>query len=323
MVHRRIDYEQPFAISANIVNSPVTAWMHYRLGAIHPYLPEPAPVRRAPGNPQTWRASELPAHPDDADYMNLQFGRTPIQSIVNSAITDDDMLQRLFQDVPYSGHRWLPLTQNTTSLLYTPISRISTDPWGVGVRNWAVAAQQHYSLLQNIEEDAMHKYWMAAVPPLGEGVFNLQYSRYNLNFIAVWGKDVVEGAKVRQEVIVESNGDEKTKIVSEMDDDEKNLTADMPRSLGRPMLIDVQAVVAHMHFHDQEPYMQMTDVLDRWRAYVNDQVCAPNRQKKAPGQLDGLGYTNLNKGNGRWQCPWVTVEYNSSLHDAERNNPNN
>lgn len=94
-------------------------------------------------------------------------------------------------------------------------------------------------------------------------------------------------------------------IVSNLRDDEKNITADMPRALGREMVIDVQALAAHMHFHDQEVGMQMTDLLDRWRAYANKNVRAPRRQKRVPGQEGGGGWTAANGGLGWWKCPWV------------------
>jgi hypothetical protein len=257
-------------------------------------------------------------HPKDADFLDLEFGPTKDTSIINSAIPNDDTLYKDFSLPPFPGHRWLPLTQNSTSLLYTPMSRGTVDPWGPSVHNWAIAAQQHYSLLQNIENKTLHRYWVAPVPPEGSGMWNTQYSRYNLNFIAIWGRDVTEGAQVRH-VCETGTHDPKAStghghdgihdcrnvVISEMHDDEKNITADIPRASGRPMMIDVQALTAHMHFHDQEVGIQMTDLLDRWRAYVNENVCSVNRQKRVPGQLGGLGWLDSNSGPGWWQCPWI------------------
>lgn len=185
LVMKRLEHPHPFAISANLINSPTTSWLDYHTGAIYPYLPEPFPVPRNGRSPPTWRASHLPIHPDDASYQSFNFGPTVDTSLVNSAIPNDAALYRDFDLPPFPGHRWLPLTQNTTSLLHTPMSRGSVDPWGPSVHNWGIAAQQHYSLLQNIENQTLHKYWVAPVAPHGDGLWNQQYTRYNLNFIAV------------------------------------------------------------------------------------------------------------------------------------------
>ncbi|GAB7345336.1 hypothetical protein MBLNU457_3688t2 [Dothideomycetes sp. NU457] len=280
-------------------------------------------------SPPTWKPSELEIHPHDSNFQDLHFGPTEDTSLINSGIENVEALYEKFRYPPFPGHRWLPLSQNTTSLLYTPMSRATADPWGPGVHNWALAAQQHYSLLQNIENNTLHKYWIAPVPPLGTGMWNMQYTRYNLNFIAVWGKDIAKGSQLRRvsgpstwdaDSPAKHSNDTKIQkawsalgeawangLVSNMHDDEKNITADMPRNLGRPMMLDVQALAAHMHFHDQEPGMMMTDMLDRWRAYANEKVCAPRRQKKVPGQENGLGWKKDNANPHLWmeKCPFV------------------
>jgi len=48
-------------------------------------------------------------------------------------------------------------------------------------------------------------------------------------------------------------------------------------------------------------------MLDRYRAFVNDRVCAPARQKSPPGMVGGLGWTEKNGGEGWWRCPWVAA----------------
>jgi hypothetical protein len=306
LVHTRIDHPQPYAISANLINSPITAWMHYHLGAIRPYLPEPAPIPRKHGVKPTWRASELPTHPHDELYQNLALGPITNNDLWNSAIPDEDTFNRVFEEVPFPGHRWLPLTQNTTSLLYTPMSRLGIDVWSMGVHHWSTAAQQHYSLLQNIEEDQLQRYYMASVAPNGDGLYNTQYVRYNLNFLAIWGKDVVLGSGLKKTTQTDPvTGASKTILTSNLRDDEKNMTADIPRALGRPLVIDVQAIASHMHFGPQTPQVQMTDLLDRYRAFANERVCPKDRQKKVPGQPDGLGVPMGNGAPGWWQCPWI------------------
>lgn len=321
MVYKRIEHPHPFAISANLINSPTTSWLHYHADAVYPYLPEPLPIGRKNASPPTWRASELPRHPHDDQYQSFIFPPTPDESLVNSAMKNDQELYERFARAPFPGHRWLPLSQNSTSLLFTPMSRASLDPWGPSVHHWGLAAQQHYSLLQNIESGTLYKYHVA--PSGGPGLWNMQYTRYNLNFIAVWGRDVAQGIALQRSsgpTHWDSRGPRigetraewaaagrawASGLSSNMRDDEKNITADMPRALGRPMVIDMHALVAHMHFHDQEPGMQMTDLLDRWRAYANEKVCSPRRQKGVPGQAGGLGWDEGNAGFGWWQCPFV------------------
>ena len=43
-VKRKIEHPEFFLISANTINQPAQSWVHYHLGADHPYLPETEPV---------------------------------------------------------------------------------------------------------------------------------------------------------------------------------------------------------------------------------------------------------------------------------------
>jgi hypothetical protein len=88
----------------------------------------------------------------------------------------------------------------------------------------------------------------------------VQWQRYNLNFLAIWGRDV--------------------KLALPVQDDELELTAKVPERLGRPFVVDTRAIVAHHSFSVQKDGILSTDLLDRWRAFANENVCAANNQKK-------------------------------------------
>jgi hypothetical protein len=88
----------------------------------------------------------------------------------------------------------------------------------------------------------------------------VQYQRYNLNFLAIWGRDVKAGLPIT--------------------DDERELTQAIPERLGRPFVVDTRAVVAHHSFYIQKDGILSTDLLDRWRAFANENVCAADNQKK-------------------------------------------
>lgn len=96
---------------------------------------------------------------------------------------------------PFQGHRWLPLREQKNSLFRTPISKTEFDAYGNGWKSWAIAAQQHYSLLQNIENKEMDRYYFGkstAETDEHEKIYSMGDSRMNINFLCIWGDDVVQ-----------------------------------------------------------------------------------------------------------------------------------
>lgn len=211
-------------------------FLHYFSGAIHAFLPELE--RTTKRQRPSWRTSELPGHQDEAGMVTTK------------EITS-----------PYQGHRWLPI-RGPRPLLQskTPIGQsINMD----GVRfyddffaHWAPAAQQHFSLLHNIETGQMERYWFGQ----DAGLYDTQFIRYNLNFYAVWGRDIKAQLPIAN-------------------DDEQELTVTIPQRTGRPHMIDLGAVVAHFQFNTQSEGVLSTDLLDRFRAYANEMVCTARNQK--------------------------------------------
>ena len=94
---------------------------------------------------------------------------------------------------PFKGHRWLPVKHEQENLYRTPIRHTKYDAYGPDWTSWSLAAQVQYSLLQNIEEDQLEKYHYGSGLDLErEGIWDMKYDRMNINFMAIWGKDVLE-----------------------------------------------------------------------------------------------------------------------------------
>lgn len=182
LIYSMLKHPEAFDVSANLVNSPSLSWLHYHMGAIHPYLPETkAPDPSASPSSQVskvWRPSLLPSW----EGTDLSF------SIGGDGNGDAGA-------PPFQGHRWLPLRDRKNSLMRTPISETEFDAYGNGWKSWAIAAQQHYSLLQNIENNEMDRYYFGRSNDTTdeyEKIYTMGDSRMNINFLCIWGDDVVE-----------------------------------------------------------------------------------------------------------------------------------
>lgn len=204
MIDTKIRHPEAHNVAANIVNSALTNWFHYHTQAVYPYLPEPAPGATRNRSAESWRASELPAYtgavPDRYDFG-------PCERWDKCALGE-------VGGPTYDGHRWLPLPNDSANLMRTPMAQAEYSPWGKGWTSWAIGAQQHYSFLANLEQGSLHKYWFGEET----GLWNMQYGRYNLNFLAMWGHDVA------------------TRLPA-TGDDEEEYTVTIPQALGRRELL--------------------------------------------------------------------------------------
>lgn len=97
---------------------------------------------------------------------------------------------------PFKGHRWLPLpggTEKDDNLWRTPMAQTSYDPNGPDWGSWQLGAQAHYSFFENLENDNLELYHYGhGTDKEREGIWNMQYDRMNINFMAIWGKDVLD-----------------------------------------------------------------------------------------------------------------------------------
>lgn len=244
LIDSKIAHPEHLLTSANVINNPALSWVHYHLGVIRPYLPELTrlhSLRQPPGVPP------------------------------NSLSDRRRLLSSPKFRPPFQNHRWLPLGPGYYNLDGTPITLTTYNDHGPGWKNWAVAAQEHYSFLEHLENGDVDQYHF--------GTWDYQYERLSINMIAVWGDDIVNNRPVPN-------------------DDEKWLTIQLPKKLGRrkspPMclscsfprnppltqisdaVIDGKAVASHYAFRSQTKYgkgLEWTDLLDRYRAYANENIC--------------------------------------------------
>jgi len=266
LVHTRLNVPHPFAIGANLVNAPITTVQHYHFGAIHPFMPE---TNEKPSFPAaiTWRPSSKPDYPDSID-------KHPIRNVVK-------------MPVPYQGHTWLKTNGSNFDLLKTPVGIFDQSEdrtelaFSKAWESWGIAAQQQYSFLHNLEQNRVDRYFFGrkieflpnakaanlaatAAPieggPGGEQLYDTRFHRYNLNFVAVWGSDIREQLPMR-------------------DDDERELTVDIPKRTQRPFLVDTRVIVSHLSFKPQDKGIRQTDLVDRYRALANEAACSVNNLK--------------------------------------------
>ena len=164
IVTLKLENPQYLLTSANIINSPLMGWLHYHMGAMHPYLPE-YDVWNAPmiemSHRKSWRYTDYPYWQGPQDYF-----------------FDMD------QDPPYKGHRWLRM-QNESGIYQTPIVDIEYKTWGTGLKSWAIASQEHYSFLENLADDRLDRYKFGKA-------WITDYRRLSINFMCVWSNDVLD-----------------------------------------------------------------------------------------------------------------------------------
>lgn len=187
IVYTKLKHPETLNVVANLVNSPETGWLHYHVGAVHAYLPELEPPKNQPAaalGPKAWRASKLPHWM--GNNMTFPLGEKP---------TDGQVLEDGATGAPpFKNHRWLPLKDQARKNLYkTPIGKSEYFPYGPDWFSWALAAQVHYSLLENIEKNQLSRYHYGyGLDPNREGLWDMTYDRMNINFMAIWGKDILD-----------------------------------------------------------------------------------------------------------------------------------
>ena len=246
--------EEPKAatVLVNLINSAALGWIHESIGAMHAYLPERKAPEHAPPEsygPKAWRASALPTHRLHEDLKSVD--ATPFFD------TDEDW----DGGAPYPNHRWLPVRNQGRSVRFTPVRRANFDPFSFQLGHWQIAAQAHYSFLQNLETDSLSKYMHFGNNVTG--LWDLLGMRGNANLMAVRSDDIL------------NNVDKFDGFDGK--DDEAFMTQELPGYLGRECYIQSRALAVHFSFGPQRTLYE-TDLLARYRAYANEFVCASDRQ---------------------------------------------
>ncbi|KAN0090214.1 hypothetical protein V8E51_018793 [Hyaloscypha variabilis] len=235
LVKRLLENPQYFTVSANIVNNPALSWVHRNMGVYEGYYPEMTqPHPPAPKN--SWRASELPSY------------KGPIEGPEGFAINAST-------PAPFRGHRWLPIRLpkgETYDMSLSPASLLAYDPFGPGLYNWAAASQTHYSFLHHLEQGDTWRYKF--------NIWDYDYMRLSINFLAIRGKDVMDVFPFPQK------------------DDESYLVQTRPSELRRRVIIDGTALAVHFAFNNQYTAFEgkgirWTDALDRYKAYADQMIC--------------------------------------------------
>lgn len=164
MVTTKLKYPDSFAVSANVINGPPLSFLHFHLGALHPYFPEleADPTYTNHSSSENWRPSSHPFWSGPSTFRWPQDG-----------------------DPPGGGkHRWLRVNDDR-ALHRTPVANLTYDFWGPTYESWAIAAQQHYSLLENLERNTTDLYKFQ--PP-----WNMQGERIRINCLAILGDDILD-----------------------------------------------------------------------------------------------------------------------------------
>jgi len=137
--------------------------------------------------PKAWRASALPEWKGE----EMSF---PVTGVDNGKTDAGEPLPADNPGAPpFKGHRWLPLSNGTENLWRTLMAKSRYEQNGPDWGSWSLGAQAHYSLLDNIERDQLSVYhYGSGKDPKHEGIWNMAYERMNINFMAIWGKDVLD-----------------------------------------------------------------------------------------------------------------------------------
>jgi hypothetical protein len=228
----KLNHPEFLLVSANLINSPLMGWVHYHMGALHPYFPEfgilepPEPglldLSMSISNHKSWRYTDYPSWEGP-----------------------DDWFWEIDQKPPYDGHRWLRL-QNDSAIHRTPVAEIEYKTWGTGLKSWAIAAQEHYSFLENLANNRLDLYkfgkpWIT------------DYKRLSINFMTLWADEVLDNLPM-------------TTV------DEEWLTIVLPEQLGKSIAVESDALAAHFTFGTQGG-VEKTDLLARYHDYALENAC--------------------------------------------------
>ena len=217
MVTSLINHPEAFSVLANLINSAALGWLHHHRGAIHAFLPEqeaPISPRKDSYGSVAWKPSHLPMWQPkkSGQSTDVTHGKEGLPAHNASAVSKGGS--------PYPNHRWLPLRSHDMNIYETPIADTEYDPFSNDWKEWSIAAQQHYSLFENLEQKSVDKYTMG-----GDGIWNLRRMRGNINLVAFWANDIMDNLPF-----------------DDSGDDEHQLTVALPKKTRRGMLLDLPMI---------------------------------------------------------------------------------
>ncbi|KAJ1323871.1 hypothetical protein MN608_11126 [Microdochium nivale] len=221
LVTAKIENPHAYLVSGNVINNPPLGFLHLHMGAIRPFLPETErPIRV----PRSWKPSAHGPWRGDANK-------------------DDDYKWPLDSEPPYDGHRWLRV-QDDRMISQTPIYETSYEVWGTSYTNWAITAQQHYSLLDALEHDDLQRYKFAKP-------WHMHGERIRINFLCIHADDVL------------------SQNMTDAGGDEDNIAINFPKKLRRPVLVIGGSLAAHFQYQGQDG-LEKTDLLSRYQMLADE-----------------------------------------------------
>ena len=243
VVSTKLAHPEYLVVSANMINSPLMGWVHYHMGATHPYLPELI-------NPEDISPELAPGQ----DKRPETAKRTPWRYTQHPYWTGpDDYFFSFEQEPPSMRHRWLRLPTDVENqvrqIRRTPISDAEYSTWGNSVQSWAIAAQQHYSFLENLYEDQLDLYQFS---PKAQA-WVTDYQRLSINFIAINATEILSHLPMNTV-------------------DEEWLTVALPKKIGKSVAVDSHALAVHFSFGGQGS-VQTSDLLGRYLDYALENAC--------------------------------------------------
>lgn len=136
--------------------------MHYRMGALHPYLPELEKPDHVTNASDFWKPSKHP------------FWTGP-----------NDTIWHPMRPPPEHGNfRWLRV-EDEKMMWQAPVHQLTYDVWGDSYKSWAIASQMHYSLFENIEKNTLDLYKF-------EKPWTMHGDRIRINFMCVYANDILD-----------------------------------------------------------------------------------------------------------------------------------
>lgn len=249
IVSTKLQHPEYLVVSANMINSPLMGWVHYHMGAIQPYLPEVVNPEDVP-----------PELALDGDKRPPPPKRVPWRYTQHPHWTGpDDYLFAFEEEPPSFKHRWLRLQTDQSNLVpqlkRTPISDAQYSTWGNSLKSWAIAAQQHYSFLENLYEDRLDLYQFSpkGLPWVSD------YERLSINMIAINSTEIL--SYLPMDTV-----------------DEQWLTVSLPKKIGKSVAVDTHAIAVHFSFGTQGG-VATTDLLGRYLDYAQENACMIESEK--------------------------------------------
>ncbi|KUL85880.1 hypothetical protein ZTR_06373 [Talaromyces verruculosus] len=300
LVKRKLERRDALAVSANIINNPPLSFLHYHMGALHPYFPDlpkgfdyntlkpppPEPSKeeeeeaiyeevivsaelqpieetieivgiqpeesQPEKNEKTFEAVDQEEEHSTLSKRLATFGhKTPWRPSEHPNWTGPDNFEWSLDwtPPPFQNHRWLRVPDDK-ALNRTPVAQLTYDVWGPTYESWAIASQQHYSLLENIETEKLDLYKF-------DHPWDMKGERIRINFLAILGSDVLDMDVFNWP---DNQGDEDMLVLT------------LPHDTGRPILIEGTALAAHFNFQHQGG-VTTTDLLSRYKSLAAEQAC--------------------------------------------------